>query len=413
MRKALLATAVTAALLPAAAFATTGYFSHGYGIKAKSMGGVGIALPQDSLAAATNPAGMALVGNRLDLGLDWFKPDRGSEVVGNPMFSGTYDGNGAESFLIPEFGYNRMLNPNLALGVSVYGNGGMNTEYTTSPFAALGGSSPAGVDLSQLFIAPTIAWKSGAHAFGASLNLAYQRFQARGLQPFAMFSSDPANLTDRGYDTSTGWGVRVGWTGQITPSVTLGATYQTKTQMGKFDKYKGLFAEQGGFDIPENYGVGVAWKATPGLTLAADVQRINYGDVASVGNPIDCLFTGCQLGADNGAGFGWQNTTVYKIGAMYELNRSWTLRGGFTTLKQPIPASQTLFNIVAPGVVENHATLGATWQVSSQSELTLGYMHAFEKKVNGAGSIPPGLGGGEANLRMSQDSLGIAWGWKY
>ena len=413
MRKALLATAVTAALVPAAAFATTGYFSHGYGMKAKSMGGVGIALPQDSLAAATNPAGMALIGNRMDLGLDWFRPDRGAEIVGNPMLSGTYDGNGASSFLIPEFGFNRMLDPNLAVGISVYGNGGMNTEYATSPFAAIGGSSPAGVDLSQLFIAPTIAWKTGGHAFGASLNLAYQRFQARGLQPFAMFSSDPANVTDRGYDTSTGWGVRVGWTGQVTPSVTLGATYQTKTQMGKFDKYKGLFAEQGGFDIPENYGVGVAWKAGSGLTLAADVQQINYGDVASVGNPVDCLFTGCQLGADNGAGFGWQNTTVYKIGASYEWSRSLTLRGGYVTLKQPIPASQTLFNIVAPGVVENHVTLGATWQVSKQSELTVGYMHAFENKVNGSGSIPPGLGGGEANLRMSQDSLGIAWGWKY
>jgi len=413
MKKALLATAVTAALLPAAAFATTGYFSHGYGMKAKSMGGVGIALPQDSLAAATNPAGMALIGNRMDLGLDWFRPDRGAEIVGNPMLSGTYDGNGASDFLIPEFGFNRMLDPNLALGISVYGNGCMNTEYTTSPFAAIGGSSPAGVDLSQLFIAPTIAWKTGGHAFGASLNLAYQRFQARGLQPFAMFSSDPANVTDRGYDTSTGWGVRVGWTGQVTPSVTLGATYQTKTQMGKFDKYKGLFAEQGGFDIPENYGVGVAWKAGSGLTLAADVQQINYGDVASVGNPVDCLFTGCQLGADNGAGFGWQNTTVYKIGASYEWSRSLTLRGGYVTLKQPIPASQTLFNIVAPGVVENHVTLGATWQVSNQSELTVGYMHAFENKVNGAGSIPPSMGGGEANLRMSQDSLGIAWGWKY
>ena len=44
---------------PLSVFATTGYFSHGYGLKAKGMGGVGIALPQDSLAAATNPAGMA------------------------------------------------------------------------------------------------------------------------------------------------------------------------------------------------------------------------------------------------------------------------------------------------------------------------------------------------------------------
>jgi len=38
--------------------------------------------------------------------------------------------------------------------------------------------------------------------------------------------------------------------------------------------------------------------------------------------------------------------------------------------------------------------------------------------VNGSGSIPPGfppagLGGGEANLRMSQNALGVAYGWKY
>jgi long-chain fatty acid transport protein len=38
--------------------------------------------------------------------------------------------------------------------------------------------------------------------------------------------------------------------------------------------------------------------------------------------------------------------------------------------------------------------------------------------VKGRGSIPPGFppagfGGGEANLKMSQDSLGVAWGWKY
>lgn len=299
MRKTLLAAA--AALAPLAAQATTGYFQHGYGIKAKGMGGVGIALPQDALAAATNPAGMALIGNRMDLGVDWFAPDRGASVVGNPMLSGRYDGSDTASFLIPEFGYNRMLRPDLALGISVYGNGGMNTDYKASPFAAIGGTSPAGVDLMQLFISPTVAWKRGAHAFGASLNLAYQRFEANGLQPFAMFSSDPASLTNRGDDDSTGWGVRVGWTGQLGPALTLGATYQTKTRMSKLDKYRGLFASRGEFDIPENFGAGVAFKASPALTVAADVVRINYGDIPAVGNPIDCLFTGCQLGGPDGA----------------------------------------------------------------------------------------------------------------
>lgn len=417
MRKILLAAATAAALAPCAALATIGYFAHGYGIKAKSMGGVGIALPQDALAAASNPAGIAWVGNRIDLGVDLFTPDRGSSIAGNGAgLNGTYDGSDTKSFLIPEFGYNRALNQDLTFGVAVYGNGGMNTDYKTNPFAAIGGTGSAGVDLIQLFVAPTLAWNSGNHSFGASFNLAYQRFKAEGLQAFdnAGFSSSPGNVTNRGYDDSTGFGVRVGWTGQVSPGVTLGATYQTKTKMGEFDKYRGLFAEQGGFDIPENFGAGIAMKATPKLTVAADVLRINYGDVASVGNKIDCLFVGaCKLGAANGAGFGWQNTTVYKIGFAYELNPGTTLRAGYVKLNQPIPASQTFFNIIAPGVVEDHVTLGLTLEMSKASELSVMYMHAFEKKVSGSGSIPGILAGGEANLRMSQDSLGVAYGWKY
>lgn len=407
---------------PLSVFATTGYFSHGYGLKAKGMGGVGIALPQDALAPATNPAGLGFVGNRMDIGLDWFRPTRDSEIVGNGLpapfnLNGSYDGSGAKNFYIPEFGISRSLGQNLAVGLVVYGNGGMNTTYKTSPFRAVGGTSPAGVDLLQMFIAPTIAYKPNPnHSFGVSLNFAYQRFSADGLNPFngPGASVAPANVTNVGDDDSTGWGLKFGWTGKFSDALTLGATYQTKTRMKPFDKYRGLFAEGGDFDIPETYGLGVAFKATPRLTLAGDIQQINYGKVKAVGNPVDCFFAGtCQLGASNGPGFGWQNTAVYKLGVSYEYSKDLTLRAGYATLRQPIPASQTLFNILAPGVVEDHLTLGATWSMSQATELTLGYMHAFRKKVNGAGSIPAvPLGGGNANLRMYQNSLGVAFGWK-
>jgi len=416
--------AVAAALAaPLPALATTGYFQHGYGLKAKGMGGVGIAMPQDSLAAATNPAGMAFVGNRLDAGLDWFRPIRDTEIRGNafPGVDGNYNANDTKDFFIPEFGYNRMIRPDLSLGISVFGNGGMNTSYTTP--IPLFGTTKVKMDYSQLFIAPTIAWKPNErHSIGAAVNIAYHRFKVDGLENFAApppfnASSSPADVTNRGYDSSWGWSLRLGWTGRVSDAVTLGATYQTKTRMGELDKYKGLFAEQGSMDVPENYGVGIAVKATPKLTLAGDVQRINYGDVKAVGNPVDCLFAGqCQLGTSNGAGFGWRNTTVYKLAASYDWSKELVLRAGFATLRQPIPANQTLFNMIAPGVVEDHLTLGATWAYDGNKELTLAYMHAFEKKVNGAGSIPPGFppgfGGGNANLKMHQDSLGIAFGWK-
>jgi long-chain fatty acid transport protein len=49
----------------------------------------------------------------------------------------------------------------------------------------------------------------------------------------------------------------------------------------------------------------------------------------------------------------------------------------------------------------------------NKAELSLAYMHAFENTVNGVNSIPNvPLGGGEANLKMYQDSLGIAYGWQ-
>jgi long-chain fatty acid transport protein len=424
MKKQALRLALFATLAaPVAAFATTGYLQHGYGIKAKGMGGVGIALPQDSIAAAINPAGMAFVGNRLDAGLDWFRPQRQSEITGNifPGVNGTYDANGEENFFIPEFGYNRMIRPNLALGVSVFGNGGMNTTYTRP--VPLFGTSNLEMDYAQLFISPTIAWKlNEQHAIGAALNIAYHRFKAQGLENFAFpppfnASSSPGDVTNRGYDSSWGWSLRIGWTGKVTEAVTLGATYQTKTKMGSFDKYRGLFAEQGDLDVPENYGVGIAFKPTQQWTLAGDVQRIKYNGVKSIGTTVDCLFAGqCLLGASNGAGFGWQDTTVYKLGVSYEWSKALTLRAGFVTLDQPIPSSQTLFNIIAPGVVENHLTLGLTWNIDRDKELSFSYMHAFEKTVNGSGSIPPGpppgFGGGEANLKMYQDALGVAFGWK-
>lgn len=407
------ATALVTLTLPFSAFATNGYFQHGYGVKSQGIAGIGIALPQDGLAAATNPAGQAFVGDRADLGLTWFVPKRGAEVAGNPAIGGNYEANETSNFFIPEFGYVKHIAPNLAAGVAVYGNGGMNTDYTRNPFAGFGSAGSSYMNLEQLFVSPALAWKlTPQHSLGVAVNLAYQRFSIKGLSAFATSSADAANLTDRGTDSSTGAGVRLGWTGQVLPTLTLGATWASKTHMGKLDKYRGLFAEQGGFDVPANYGIGAAWKVTNALTLAADVQRIEYSGVKSVGNPIGNLFAGNPLGSNNGGGFGWRDVTATKIGASYDYSRELTLRAGYSHNTQPIPTDQTLFNIIAPGVIKEHLTLGGTWKTGN-SEVSVAYTHAFKNTVKGSGSIPAmPFGGGEANLHLEENILGVAWGWK-
>ncbi len=394
------------------AHATDGYFPTGVGVKNEAMGGASIALPLDSLAAANNPAGMVMVGDRVDFALTWFKPDRSAEITGNGAgLNGSYDGNGRSNFFIPDFGYNKMINANTSLGVSVYGNGGMNTQYNTNPFAAFGANGNLGINLEQLFVAPTWAMKiNPTNAVGVSLNLAYQMFSATGINgpAFSGISSSPANLSDNGTDTSTGYGIRLGWTGEVTPTVTLGATYQSKTSMSKFSNYSGLFADQGGFDIPSNFGAGIAVKATPATTVAFDVVRTNYSDVSSVSNTFPQAL---PLGATGGPGFGWQNINSYKLGVSYAYDSSLTLRAGLNHCDQPIPDNQTLLNIVAPAVVQNHLSLGATWILANKSEVSVAYVHAFSQTVNGSGSIPGAFGGGNANLTMHEDSIGVSYGW--
>jgi len=414
IRQLIHAAVLPAILAPGLALATNGYLSHAYGVKAQGLAGTGIALPQDGLAAATNPAGTAFVGNRVDVGLTWFRPHRNAEIAGNGAgLNGSYDGNDTQNFFIPEIGYVQQINQQFTAGVAVYGNGGMNTDYGSNPFRAFGASGSAGVNLEQLFVSPSIAWKfTENHALGLAVNFAYQRFKAEGIQPFAVASAAPGNFTNRGTDSSTGWGFRLGYTGKLTPDLTLGATWASKTWTSKFDKYQGLFAEEGGFDIPSNFGVGLAWKATSALTLAADVQRIQYSDVNSVGNPIGNVFAGNAFGSSNGPGFGWKDVTVAKIGVSYDINE-WTLRAGYSHATQPIPGSQTLLNILAPGVVQDHLSLGATWNLSQSGELSVAYTHAFKKTVNGSGSIPLNYGGGEANIDLAENIFGIAYGWKF
>lgn len=444
MKKGLVAAAVVAAFAPAAAFATDGYFAHGYGMKAKGRGGANTAMTDSAFGGAANPATMVFSGDRLDLGIDWFRPDRSASRVGSAGGAGFFDanvsGNETQDFLIPEFGYNKMLNPNLSVGVTVYGNGGMNTDYAGGQLdqgICMGGAPNGvrvnmlcgpgnlGVDLSQLIIAPTLAYKFAPnHSVGISPLLAYQRFKAYGLQAFSAISSDPAHLTNKGYDTTTGAGVRVGYFGQLTPTLALGAAYSTKID-GKFNDYKGLFANHGEFDIPENWNVGLAWKATPALTVAVDYQQINYSKVAAVGNPsnqLGCIPTSpigpgagdaCLGASSSSIGFGWQDVTAIKLGIEYQYSPTLLLRAGYNHSDNPIQARDVTFNILAPGIVQDHLTLGFTYNVGRSSEITGAYMHAFKKSVSGPATNPYFPVGGTETLSMSENSFGIAWGTRF
>lgn len=456
--KTLVGTLVVAGLMvPGMALATNGYFSHGYGMTAKGMGGASTAMAKDTFGGANNPASMVFVGDRLDVGVDWFRPIRGAERTGSATGINFTSDSGSNDFAVPEFGYNMMMGSKMSLGVTVYGNGGMNTDYAGGEIAnpvptganigpmcnafqsmagltnantsnnALCGNGKLGIDLIQLVIAPTVAYKVNENnSIGVSPLLGYQRFKAEGLQGFSAYSSDMSKLTNNGYDSAYGFGVRIGYMGKLNNMITVGAAYSTKIDMSKFDKYKGLFAEQGDFDMPENWNLGIAIKPTPATTVALDYQRINYSGVKSVGNSSRTACDGVMtaacmggiantLGGDNGRGFGYGDVDVVKLGAEYAYSEKLTLRAGYSRTNNPISPSDVTFNIIAPAVIQDHYTLGFTYALDKASEITMSYMHAQENSVSGETlfSAWTPVTSGQDKIKMYQDTLGIAYGKKF
>ena len=94
-------------------------------------------------------------------------------------------------------------------------------------------------------------------------------------------------VTNNGVDNSTGFGVKIGYQGELFDGFRLGASFQPRIKMSKLDKYAGLFAEEGGFDIPSNWQAGISYTIADKVTIMFDVKQIFYSQVKSIANPMN------------------------------------------------------------------------------------------------------------------------------
>jgi len=472
MTQTRLITAITTLLLTTPLWATNGYFTHGIGTKNKGMAGAGLAMPEDAISVANNPAAALANAGKYDLGIAVFSPLRHYES-GDSMANGyggafTIGPNNIDSdknyFFIPHMAGAWAIDEKSAWSVAFYGRGGMNTRWEggTASFDPTGmGGAPwtvsgtygggpygsgdngtAGVDLSQAFLEFGYARAAGDNfTLGASLIGVMQVFAARGLGAFMGYTESfnlnyvpgqmpppVENLSNNGHDQSYGWGAKVGFQWDMNEKVSLAASYQSQMSMGKFDKYSDLFAEHGGFDIPAAIKVGLTYRPNPGLALNFDVENIAYGDIDSIANPVRDIYncptaggmdvTTC-FGGNNGAGFGWEDMTIYKIGAQWSSGNDFTWRAGFSHGDQPIPENEVMFNILAPATIEDHLTVGLTRALPSGNEWSLSFMYAFNNKVKGPATFTDPMTSANPfdptqtiEIDMDQWELEWSFGWR-
>lgn len=459
---ALTALTISLALAHSHALATNGYFMPGYGIRSQGMGGVGIAYGTDSLSIAANPANIINTGMRGDMGFGLMKAERRAAVgaaagqIRDPGY--TFEGDTTslrDWFILPEMGMTMPLTESLHVGMAFVPNGGGSTVYPWNFFSyngfgpgnhIPGNGETIGGELMQLLVPITVGYKVNEnHAIGVALDVAAQRFRMYGLQSFKAFSqqfsvpisADFDHLTNNGFDYSYGAGLKLGYLGEfVDDKISVGLSYTSRTYMTKFDKYRGLFAEQGDFDIPANYGIGITLKPKKNLVIAADVSRIEWSSIPALGNrgpgtappgafnPNQYPGPGGSLalkgipsfgnperatGNDQGMGFGWKDQTVYKIGVNWGVNDRLQLRAGYNYGATPIPDDQLTFNTLLPVTTEKHYTVGFTYKATDELEITGSYMlapYTSQHSPNDRQNVV-----GQVDIGMKQQMLSLSLGW--
>lgn len=238
-------------------------------------------------------------------------------------------------------------------------------------------------------------------SFGVSPILVVESFKARGLSAFDDYSVAPGHVSDRGHPKapSLGVGGRIGALWSPVENLTLGASWQSKIAVGRFDSYEGVILAGGRIDSPEMWNAGLALRPARRHLLAADFERIEFSDIPVLGRRFNapafaerCLLprllldaepSSACLGGDLGPGFGWTDTRSYKLGYRYSPTADLAFGLGYAWTRRPVHGDQALFNILAPAVTNDHFAGGVSWRMRPGLTLNIATLYAPRRSVSG------------------------------
>jgi long-chain fatty acid transport protein len=305
---------------------------------------------------------------------------------------------------VPNAAYVQPIDSDSAWGVATYGNGGLNTSYdighfkppikagpggviTVVPsFGGVLGGGAAGVDLQQSFMSATYARNFGPITVGFSPTLAVQMLNAQGLTILSPYSSNMYNFSDMGYDWSVGGGFRVGFQWRATNELRFGFAGATPMFMSKLEKYRGLIADQGSFDIPATVIAGVAYDLLPNLTLMADWRHIFYS-ATTLGNQSFPIWYG-SFGLSGGLGFDWRDTDSASFGVEWRTTPNLALRAGYHYSTVPGRDRAATLTALAPAVGAHSVNGGFGYQLTKNSSIDFAAIYDFKNSVSYFENVP-------------------------
>jgi long-chain fatty acid transport protein len=418
-------------LTASVALATNGMNLEGYGPVAHAMGGTSMAFDNGSAAMMNNPATLGFLGDGesyLNLAVGLLGPTiNTSMTMGTQTMSADSD---ATSFWMPALGYIRRDGA-YTWGFGVFGQGGMGTDYAADTFMAgtTGSNAFSQVSVGRALIpvayqinekltlgaTADFVWGGmdikmgmpigdglapspgsfmdfmGTHVLGeatpsAGMDTAINNMVMGGMlgaDDWALISfADDSDFT--GAAKGTGFAGKLGLMYQVTPELTVGATYHLKTAMGDWEAdeasmgfYEGtdttggvtpgtMISQMAGKMIVEDFqwpaimGAGIAYQVNENILVAADYKLIAWADVMADFNMVfEVTDEATGLAGETVAikmYQDWDDQSVIQLGAAYRAGEMFTLRGGAVIASNPVP--DEFVNPLFPAIEETHFTGG-------------------------------------------------------
>jgi long-chain fatty acid transport protein len=427
-----------AALTATSAFATNGYQLIAVGSYQKGMAGATTAAPYDAMSALTNPAGMAMIGSRADFNIEMFNPNRRVDLA---SFGGRSTEGGSRLYGVPAIGWTApaFKNPNIHFGGGMYGTSGLGVDYDVFD-AGLFGDADIYTAIQFWKMAPTLsAHVTERLALGFALNADYQSVEISQAFRNITLPGAPSTVSlnlSRSPGTF-GIGATVGALYKLTDRVDVGASYSSQQYfqnteyrlpsgaIQNFPQPTGTATNQsnGRFDLglnfPQQWALGIAVRPIDRWLVSFDVKWINWESTHdSVKLKGEFMLNGVTPVDSISLPFGWDNQWVFAVGSQYQLTDALAVRAGFNHAKAPIDEADVFNNLSFPAVVEDHLTLGATYRLGDNWELSTAYKKALKNELTGKNDIPTafqslaGTSSG-AKIAMDQHSFGLQISYRF
>jgi long-chain fatty acid transport protein len=396
------------------------------------------------MSALTNPAGMALIGSRVDFNMEMFNPNRRADLSSLPFGGGSTEG-GSRLYGVPAIGWTAPAfnRTDVYFGGGMYGTSGLGVDYDVFDAGSLG---DADIYTAIQFwkMAPTVAARvTDRLALGIALNADYQSIEIKESFSAPGFPS-PVKLDLSRAPGTFGIGATVGGMYRLTDRIDLGVAYSSQQHfqnteyrlpanaIQNFPQAGGMATNgsNGRFDLdmdfPQQWALGLATRPIDRWLVSVDVKWINWAathDAVKLKGNFS-LDTDSDFAPDQAVNaitlpFGWDNQWIFAVGTQYQLTDALTVRAGFNHAKAPIDEADVFSNIAFPAVAEDHLTLGATYRFGDHWEMSGAYKKALKNDLTGTGDIPAvfqGLGfpaSSNAKISMDQHSVGVQISYRF